>query len=991
MSNGDDRFNDFPPESDEQLSPPLVSHPLYECADTVHVHGFTPGATVRVYANRTELVAEQQCHFSSAKIRLQRSLDRGDTITATQTVNSITSVHTLHPVTVESLRDRDILTDPPTVSEEIYECGHVVPVTDLTPSVRVNVADSNGVIGSASTGDGGWEPVVTSQLHASQQVRAREIACEEDPDRRLEGPWSHPETVRTAPDPVPSPTIEKGSLIVGNDTVTLGNCLPGARVTIKDGNTTISSGWLATGGRTWFPIDPPLRANATITATQELCGNESQPDKATPTRELAAPEVVEPLCDGGQYVIIRDTVVNATVVVFKNNTIIGYGGAGTGDVVLALGSGQQLSQGDDISALQYMGPTVSPRSNTVTVGSRIAAQPTVEIFGGEPFFNAETAAGEEQIDGPVFPRGRGTGPRLTINSCCPEDIDVTIEGPDEHVIAELTPNEVFPGYHTAEWNWTSPSNWDDPSEIPIGEYRVHVRTECDQDDVRVPFYVIFDPAEVGGPPRFSFNETAVWFGTGTNRTHGILYHLHPDDNRIFSKALTAASGETSINDAARKIAIAEQQLFSYSLSYHTDDVLEMLQNHTEAQCADDAGVLTALLRAVGIPAHPVTADAALEEEDAYWTFDTWVEFHSPQPDGPEWMVLHPHEDISTPTTRRTFGTTQGVATKSFNDIIVMADVNWDWNEASDWNSDVTYDRNSCGEPKANLQKAPWVRELCEIYWTEPHWACPWDRTALRAPDGFRFDWDIEDLDRRDDDLFDDRRRTDFEFERNGQPQLGESITGSLPIRNESRQSIGGKVTIELVSHRPESKRFAEETFDVNAQRMRFDPWTEHTFEFSVDMPDQIAPGRQLYLRARLDEQTIALHEVELSTALDSRLELRREQTVGDEFTITAVVHNASRRQVSDVQVTLDTPFFVEVEDELSRSLDDLVPETEHTIAWTARALGAMEAGTITVNVQSEIGGSSQTRSPLRIHGDDPELPGDIGAALSVDEEDREAN
>ena len=744
MSHERESFSDFPVETEEQLSPPIVSRPLYECAKAVHVQGFAPGSLVRVFAGRNDVIGERRCHFGAATIQLERPLKLGEEITATQTVNNISSVHSIHPVTVQKLPESELKADPPKVSENIYECGHITPVSELTPSVQVQVADHSGVIGSSPTSNGGWQAVWTSQLHASQPVMAREIACEDTPQMRVEGPWSKPQRVKSAPVPPPKPAIYQKSLVVGNDTVILEDCLPGAQITIKDGSTTISSGFYATSSRTRFPVDQPLQPNANITATQELCGNDSPAARGTPTTDLLAPVVIDPICEGSQYVVVTKTVVNATVVLYANNVIVGYGGAGNGEIVLGIGGGRRLSQGDDVSAVQYIGRTVSPRSNTVTVGPKLVAQPLVNIYGGEPFFEAETSAGEQQIDGPVFPRGRGAGPRFAIHSCCDNgDPTILLEGPNEEIVAELTPSEVSPGYHTAQWNWQSRNNWNVPDEIPVGQYRVHVRTECDQEDVIVPFYIIFNPADVNGPSRFSFNETAVWFGTGTNSAYALLYHLHPDDKRIFSMALTAAKGETSPLLAAEKIANAEEQLFSYSLDYHTDDTIDMLKNYTSAQCADDAAFLTAMLRAAGIPAHPVTADAAKETGDGTWTFDTWVEFLGPSDGGVEWMVLHPHENVSKPTSRRQFGTSNSVAVEGFNDVILMAGANWKWNEASDRNNDVSYSRNECKQPEANITKKSWVKELCESgYWKRNHWDCSMTRRGgLRAADGFRFDWE----------------------------------------------------------------------------------------------------------------------------------------------------------------------------------------------------------------------------------------------------------
>jgi hypothetical protein len=378
-----------------------------------------------------------------------------------------------------------------------------------------------------------------------------------------------------------------------------------------------------------------------VTATQQLCGNVSVPSAPqTPAAQLTAPIVVGPICAGAHYVLVRGTVVNATVVVLRNGTPVGYGGAAPGDVLLELGTGETLHSGDSVTAVQYMGSTLSsPPSNAVIVVRRLS-QPAVEILGGHPFFLAK---GEEKpIDGPVFPRGLGPGPGIRMQACCSGVAKVRILDPSGNVIAEPELTELYPGYFTASWPWVSSAGWPVPAGVPVGRYTVVAHADCVEQEASAFFYVIFDPAEVGGPARFSFDATAVWFGTGPNTVRGLHYYLHPSDARVFQLALNAVSGMTSAFAAADRLALAEEKLFSYSLDYHTNDVVDLITNFSEAQCADDACCLTAMLRAMGIPAHPVTADAGVETGAANWTFDTWVEFLASDAGAVEWRIFQRH-------------------------------------------------------------------------------------------------------------------------------------------------------------------------------------------------------------------------------------------------------------------------------------------------------------------------------------------------------------
>lgn len=438
------RINDrFPIK--ESLSPPIVDSPVSDCAEAVYVTGFIPHATVRVFANLSELLAEEMPSFGFAEMQLRRAVNQGESLTATQTVDGTTSHHSLQPVVVSPLPESAIKFTKPDVGKQLFECGIVVPVGNLVPSVRVHVTENAHEIGNEPTAQT-WHPVLTGRLHANGQVSARQVACE-GTSHEIMGPPADDVTVQAAPAPIPTPHPDVNSLIPGNDTVTLTSLLVGAGVQIFDGGAAVSTGWYATGDANYFPISPPLSASSSITAIQELCGKGSAPsDPVHPQGQLGALIVVGPICAGARFVVVRATTINANVVVMRNGGIVGYGGAAPGDVILALGGNNSLNVGDVVTAIQYIGPTISPTSNTVTVVSHLR-QPAVEILGGEPFFFAK--GNEQPIDGPVFPRGRGTGPVIRVQACCTKNVHIQVLDPTERVIAEPQLNELFPGYFEA--------------------------------------------------------------------------------------------------------------------------------------------------------------------------------------------------------------------------------------------------------------------------------------------------------------------------------------------------------------------------------------------------------------------------------------------------------------------------------------------------------------------------------------------------------------
>jgi hypothetical protein len=939
MSRGP-RINDqFPIR--ESLSPPIVERPVPECAEAVYVTGFVAHATVRVFANLSELLAEEEPPFAFWEMKLNRPVKLGESLTATQTVGSMTSPHSIIPVIVSALPEAAVRNTKPDVGDDLYECGIIVPVGNLVPGVRVHVSENGGEIGNEPVAQA-WHPVFTQPLHAAGKVTAQQFACE-GTDHEVSGVVSDPVTVKAAPNPVPAPQVDAASLIPGNDTVTLTGLLVGAGAEIFDGGGSVSKGRVATGGANWFPIDPPLTGSSSITATQELCGNVSPPsDPVTPKGELPAPVVVGPICDGARFVVIRNTIVNATVVLMRNGSIVGYGGAVPGDLILALGGGQVLHTGQAVTAIQYMGPTISPTSNTVTVVARLG-QPFVEILGGESFFLPK--GGEQSIGAPVFPRGRGAGPVIRVQACCDENVRIEVFDPKGNLVAKPDLTALFPGYYTAGWPWSSDAGWTVPDGIPVGEYTVIARTSCDQQETRGPFYVIFNPADVGGPQRFSFDSTAVWFGTGFNSTNGLHYYLHPSDRRVFAIAIGAIGGMTDPYDAAIAVSRAEESLFAYSLNYHTQDVVDLIVNYTEAQCADDACCLTALLRGVGIPAHPVTADAGLETGAANWTFDTWVEFLAPHGGATDWRILHPHQYPGMlPESRGTFGATRGVATKGFNDVIVMANENWVFGQLDDGTSDVSYGRNGCNEPNQVLTVAPWIGELCEQgYWATPHWDCAGIQPrGLRAGNGFRL--------------------------REGDLAFGGSLEGTVHVVNAETERTFGLLAVELVSHLPEGKAFVEQSFGEVETPVALDPGEAFALPFRLDVPRTLEPGRELYLRARLDQRTAVLHELRIPSRIAGEIELPGEIREGDEVRIRALIRNMDAEPVRSVDVDLIAPYALAVDRWSLRRFESLGPYEEREIWWTARAVAALASGSLRVTVATADAGGLLVRRPFAIIG-----------------------
>jgi len=364
------RINErFPITNRNELSPPLVLQPIHECAQAVGVSGFIPHATVKIFSGGNQLMGQlndaQIIPFGQyAVVPLTRTLNLNEKITATQTVGNLTSVESYVPVIVEAY---DTTTLPmPLVSKEIYECGRIVPVSQLIPSAYVTVFDSGNPIGKDEP-VGTSDPVFTSPLKVNHLITAQQVACPADASLKITGPLSTPGVkVLPSPNPPPSPTVD--APVIGNDSVTLHNLYVGAEVQILNHGAVIGGGF-ATGKDNWCSVNPPIGPNPSIQATQKLC-SESKPSRPqTNTVALNALTILPPVCTHSEQVTIRGSQIDATVVVRRNGSqIVGYGGAVAGDLVLPLGGGLHLAAGDVLTAYQYAGTDLSPVSASLVVG-----------------------------------------------------------------------------------------------------------------------------------------------------------------------------------------------------------------------------------------------------------------------------------------------------------------------------------------------------------------------------------------------------------------------------------------------------------------------------------------------------------------------------------------------------------------------------------------------------------------------------------------------
>lgn len=345
----------FPVHDGSRLSPPIVD-PVGECAKKVHVRGFIPHAIVRVLVNGTQAGIANP-YFDSADISVSPALNLGDTVTATQTVQGITSAPSTVPVVVGPY---PATLNKPNVVEPMYACGRVVDVDNLNSGTVVEVfrnGDPNSIGNSDVTGPGA--AVFTASLNQGDQITAIQTACPNDPVKRKQSATSDPKIVQPDPNPMVPPT--PWSYPAGADTIVLDGLYIGSLDDVLDNGSPVGSGF-SNASANKFGINPVASSTSSISGSQKLCTQSGPGPKVHPSGTLGTPVIVAPLCPGQPYVNVSNTYPNSVLVLLRNGVVSGMAGGDLGVVQMALGNNDTFALGDQVQVLQYVGNVVSASS-----------------------------------------------------------------------------------------------------------------------------------------------------------------------------------------------------------------------------------------------------------------------------------------------------------------------------------------------------------------------------------------------------------------------------------------------------------------------------------------------------------------------------------------------------------------------------------------------------------------------------------------------------
>jgi hypothetical protein len=392
-------------------------------------------------------------------------------------------------------------------------------------------------------------------------------------------------------------------------------------------------------------------------------------------------------------------------------------------------------------------------------------------------------------------------------------------------------------------------------------------------------------------------------------------------------------------------------MFAYDLGYHGNDVIHLIDNETKAQCADDANMLVALLRSVGIPSHPVTVDAAMEYGPANWNFDTWTEALMEGSAGKKWYALHPHQANGIGPVERGVagagGGSWGVATKLANDLAIMALETWNTSQVSDGNPDVIFSWDTpCKEPAhAFVQKAAWLEHLClnnstgDGYWGKGHWTCspPYKSDVTVTVDKRVY-------------------------------RVGDLVRIGITVANKTKRTQRGVLQVAINEDQVFSKKYPDRQHAVAQKKLKIAPGKKQRVEVEFKLPLTLSSDRDYAVSARFGE-IIGQAAFKVETLYSARLVLPKVIRANESFVIELDLKNAAKHAIDDIKFNLILPYEVKTkEGSIRKKISGLKAKESTKLRWKLYPQAPSEVAAFQIEIRSANGGSSVVRGGIEIAG-----------------------
>ncbi|MEY3444852.1 MAG: hypothetical protein RLZZ519_3133, partial [Bacteroidota bacterium] len=332
------------------LSPPILETPLLECAKTVTVKGFVPGALIDIYANGTTRIGGGTSDAPwGQSFAVTPELIAGQEITVRQTFDGIVSPASLPIKVVNPRKFYGGALPKPVLNTPIFDCGGAIGVNNLAPGGILRVYSDGTEIGRVDgCGAGQW-------LHVSPAFEKGKTITADVEICAIKSPLSDPFVVLEKPSSLPQ--LEVGDIYENGKYVNVYNITNGARVKTS-ANGTVFDDQAYSGGGQVVRVPPTIVVGDKLTAVQELCGTFSEPSDPSTVQPCSAlpPPVLGQLCPGDTRVKVVSSALGARVQVYRNGVIIADGG---GDEITLLSA---VAGGETFTAKQSLGTCISPMS-----------------------------------------------------------------------------------------------------------------------------------------------------------------------------------------------------------------------------------------------------------------------------------------------------------------------------------------------------------------------------------------------------------------------------------------------------------------------------------------------------------------------------------------------------------------------------------------------------------------------------------------------------
>jgi hypothetical protein len=338
-------------EDTRYLSPPLVSEPLYQCAQAVVVYGFDVGATLDLERNGAIVLAGVPGGFpqpQGALLTLPAALVAGDVIRARQKANGMTSGWS--PAVTVRDHSQDFPDGPPRPQIDpapVYQCGSRTGVNNLLTGCDVWVTADAVEVGKVKGAAPHQGVNVAPDYGLGQEVCAWASMCDDA------SPPSIAYDTIAPPNPLPTPGIDPA--YEGTQQIRITNLVNGARFELSLNGSSLGV-WRTWGYAHLVGLSSPLNTGDTLSVVQRMCPGDpsSNPGGTTvlPCSALPAPQVAPIQC-GDTAVTITQMASGATIKVYVNHVKAGEGG---GPGVLL---NHAIQHGDVVDVVQTLGKCVS--------------------------------------------------------------------------------------------------------------------------------------------------------------------------------------------------------------------------------------------------------------------------------------------------------------------------------------------------------------------------------------------------------------------------------------------------------------------------------------------------------------------------------------------------------------------------------------------------------------------------------------------------------